>query len=354
MPQPLALRGSPLELIVTDERAPIARPREIPGLVRVRHGVYAVRSAWHDLKPWDRYLARVHALALRRPGTTFCLESAAALHGAPIFGEPRHLHVFDTRWPTSHRQSDVVLHTSVDPRATIRIGDITLTDAVSTAVDLVRAIPPAFALAVADAFISPRQLGLTEVPELRALARGQRNPRNRRRLEWAWKNADARSESTGESVSRAVIDWLGYDRPELQTRFRWEGADDRVDFFWPSSEIVGESDGFGKYGAADPEEVAWRLLAEKRREDRIRRHVRGFARWEWADVMRVHALDEKLRMAGVPRVAATQPAMLATLRTNPRALPSRSPKPGYRSPIEPRTLIAESPFENRQSARGLG
>ncbi len=254
---------------------------------------------------------RVHAVGLLRPDAVFCRESAAALWGQPIFGEPRDIHLFDGGAARSHRVGDVVRHASIAPPRVVEAGGLLLTAPADTAVALMRALRPAWGLAAVDATLSERQLGLCTIAEVRDALSLQVDRRHRRRCVWALDHADPRSESVGESVSRAVISWLGFEEPELQHPFHFEGHDDRCDFFWPRSRVAGESDGYGKYAApAD-------LIAEKRREDRLRRHLRGFARWDWHDAMRADPLRRALEAAGVRRIRPPQPAMLATLSPGP-------------------------------------
>lgn len=307
----------PAPLLIAHDADPTSRPRELSGHLRLRRGVYVSAQAWRALEPWDRYLTRVHAVAAIRPGSIFCLESAAALRGLPLFGEPRNIHVYDPLATRSTSFGDIVVHTSGTPRVVRRIGDLDVVDTADTVLDLARALPPAFALATVDAAIGPGSqpaLALDEIVD--ALAGRASGSRGTRRARWAIDRADARAESVGESVSRAVIEWLGYPPPALQRTFRFEGSEDRVDFFWEGEGVVGESDGFGKY---ERDAVA-SIVREKRREDRLRRHVSGFARWGWADAMRADPLDRSLAAAGLRPVRARQHGMLATLRRNPRSL----------------------------------
>ena len=285
-------------------------------LERVRPGVYVDRSAWAALAPWDRYLVRVHAFALSHPGAVFCLESAAALQRLPLFGEPRDIHVFDHRRTRSRRFGDVLVHTGADGRRIVGDGPYT-TSSDATAVDLARVLPPAFGLAVVDAVL--RQAGSTlSATDLRDLGRSQATRRGRARLEWAASRADAAAESAGESVSRAVIEWLGFPEAELQQPFVSGSVEDRVDFLWRRWWIIGESDGYAKYSASGDDPMS-ALRREKTREDRLRRHVGGFARWDWSDVMRVEPLQKALLGAGLPQLYSPQPGLLATLRSNPRS-----------------------------------
>ena len=310
MPPKLAIAPSPVVLHVASDAAPTARPRDDRTLVPVRHGVWADAAAWRALAPWDRYLARVHAVALLRPDALFCRESAAALWGQPIFGEPRDIHLLDGQATRSHRVGDVVRHASLTTSRFVETGGLLLTAPADTAAALARALPPAWGLAAVDATIGKRQLGLCTIAEIRDAFLLQVDRRHRRRCAWAIEHADPRSESVGESVSRAVIGWLGYEEPELQHPFHFEGQNDRCDFYWPRSDIAGESDGYGKYRTpAD-------LAAEKRREDRLRRHLRGFARWDWNDAMRAEPLRRTLEASGGRRIRPPVPAMLATLTSH--------------------------------------
>lgn len=240
--------------------------------VRVRHGIYADALAVARLKPWERYALRVHAFVRNHPKSTLCLESAAVLHGIPLFGECRDIHVFDAGRRSSRRFGDVAVHTSADPRAVDHVGGIAVTSLLDTVCDLARVLPPAHALAAVDATISPVQGGTLDPAAIAACDAGRSSTRGRANASWALDHADGRAESPGESVSRAVIEWTGFERPVLQPVFRYEGFEDRADFLFPTSGAIGESDGWGKYDLDDPDAARRHLAAEKRREDRLRRH----------------------------------------------------------------------------------
>jgi hypothetical protein len=319
-PAPHRVRESPVELFrVRDARVAHQRYRP-PEFVRVRTGVYAMRCAWDPLRPWERYLARVHAFAILHPGAIASHESAAALYDLPIFGEPRDIHVFDPGRSRSRRFGDVLVHTSEDcpPVHTTATG-IRVVSPVHAALELMRVFPPAFALAVADAVTSPARGFGGRVDELRHLAADQVNRRGRVQLAWLWPRIDGRAESAGESVSRAVIEWCGFELPQIQREFHFDGFTDRVDFFWEGLRIAGESDGYGKYVAETPRQTVDRVVDEKRREDRLRRNLRGFTRWDWSDTMQVAPLRRALLQVGVAAVRPPALALLATLRAHPRS-----------------------------------
>lgn len=299
----------------------ISRMARAGRLHRVRAGVYAVRSEWEALAPWERYSARVHAVAQTWSAPVFCLESAAALRCLPVFGEPREIHLLGAVG-TTWREGDVVVHGLRGERVVDGDRGLLSTSIDDTATDLCRVLPPAFALAVADHVL--RLPGATPT-DFAAHGRAEANRRGLRRLDWVQERATSTAESVGESVSRAVIEWLGCAAPDLQVEFHHEGVDDRVDFHWRGARVIGESDGYGKYDAADPDAMKAHFIREKRREDRLRRHEGGFVRWDRSDTIRWRPLDEKLGSADVPRIRPRQDALLATLASNPRSFaPSAS------------------------------
>lgn len=309
---------SPIPLVTAAEAHVLALPVRSRSFQRVRRGVYADRVAWQALPPWQRYQARVHAFLLTRPDAILCLESAAVVWGLPLFGEPRDIHIYAPGRGTSTRSGDIVVHTHRDEREVVAVGGIRVTSQRDTVVDLARVLPPAHAVAVADAALSPVRGGALARDELRARAAEQVDSRGIRQCTWIWDHADGRAESTGESISRCVIAWCGFELPELQREFAYEGSLDRVDFFFPSVGAIGESDGWGKYELPDPAAAARNLREEKRREDRLRRHGHPFGRWDQRDAMRVDPLARVLTAMRVPLVAAPQHAFLDTLRRDPR------------------------------------
>lgn len=309
-----AVTASPLPLITIHEARMLGIPLRGSTHHRIRRGIYVDRARYLALRPWERYAVRVHAFVRQHPGAVLCLESAAVPHGLPLFGETRDIHVYDPGLRTSQRFGDVCVHTSVDAREIVQVHGIPVTSLLDTAADLARVLSPARALALVDTAVSPAQGGTLRIDDLRARADGERNSRGRARQRWVWDHADGRSESPAESVSRAVIGWCGFEQPELQREFRYDGFRDRVDFHFPSNGAIGEADGWGKYQLTDPAKAAELLSDEKRREDRLRRHRHPFARWELSDAWRIDPLRRALTAAGVPRRHPEQPAMLATLR----------------------------------------
>lgn len=318
---------SPVPLIVSAEMRMLGMRATNARLRRVRSGVHARRNLYDELRPWQRYAARVHAFARTHPDAVLCLESAAVLHGLPQFGETALIHVLADAGEKSRRFGDVAVHSSADPRGVTSIAGIHCTDILHTAVDLTRALSPAKGLAVADGAMSPFQGGDVQRSTAEQVLDGQVSSRGRARARWAWANADERSESPGESVSRAVIGWCGFETPQLQAEFSYEGSHDRADFFFPSSRAIGEADGWAKYDLDDPDAAAQRLADEKRREDRLRRNGHPIARWNLGDAWKVDPLRSALLAADVPLVRPPQQGMLASLKRSAREVPLRRPAP---------------------------
>ncbi|WJL94601.1 hypothetical protein QSU92_11545 [Microbacterium sp. ET2] len=311
------VKPAPLELLrLADAHASTRSLRNPTTHRRVRPGVYAARSAWDELAPWDRYLARVHAYALINPDAVFSDESAAALLGLPVFGEPRHLHLFDAKGSGARRYGDVVVHESVEAPDIETRGGLSVTSAARTAVTLMRRLAPPFALAVGDAVISPRQGGTATVDDLRRMTATQTDTRGIRQLRLLLETIDPRSESVGESIGRAVIVWSGFETPLLQVEVVTDGIRDRVDYGWPGAGVLAESDGYGKYRLGTTEDSVRALIQEKQREDRLRRRCRAFGRWDMAASIAVEPVVQELLRLGVPRITAPRWALLSGMRAS--------------------------------------
>jgi hypothetical protein len=290
-PSPIAV-PPPVSLLRSSEISHAERRIAAGDLVRVRRGVFAPASLWWSLPPWRRYEARVHAVAMAHPGVVFCRESAAALRGLPIFGDPLEIHILDLPEATARLNGGIRRHTTSDHRVVERVGGIFVTSLADTVIDLARSRLPAIGLSVADAALRADP-NLT-VEALVVENERRRSSRGRRIARWALHRATPRAETVLESVSRAAIEWLGFDDPELQVEFRSDGVRDRVDMWWKHARVVGEADGELKYdGSLQP--AAQAIRNEKERDRRLRRHTSGVVHWSWSDVAQIAPLREALR-----------------------------------------------------------
>ncbi|MER7797022.1 hypothetical protein [Microbacterium sp. NPDC096154] len=284
-------------------------PQQRRGTIPIRRGIRAHESEWQNLLPHERYRERVLAAVFSLGDPLLAFESAALVHGLPVFAEPKDVHVFVTVAGHSYRHGDVLSHTGVDGRREVRVSGIRVTDLVDTVVDLIRVLPLAFGVAVVDAALR----GGVRLTDLEDRLRTQRNPRGTARAWDALRRSAALSESVLESVSRVVIQLLGFAAPELQVEFTVEDGVRRADFLWRGAGIIGEADGASKYLDVPAAQTAARIRDERRREVQLQRLVTRIARWEWADVIVPARLERILADAGVPRVAPADPRVVAAV-----------------------------------------
>lgn len=281
-----------------------------PVIARVRPGDYTNAATWSSLNRIDRH--RLVALAtvarMKQPAPMMCAHSAAVIWGLPIVGAlPTRVQVLtdgsaggSSRWIHRHRHHDLPEPMSV--------GGVQVTSPARTVVDVARASSLPGGLVIADAALH-RGLctshDLVDVfASLPAGARGRRAAAQTIRL------ADDRSESPGESLSRARMFEFGFPQPDLQVPIgAAESPFARGDFGW--GDLIGEFDGRRKYratgdaGDLPSEEVVWR---EKQREDAIRALGFRVIRWVWADAWKGVGLRDKLLSAGLrPHAQDWQP-----------------------------------------------
>lgn len=280
-------------------------------LVRVRAGVYVHANAWHALAPWERERALARAVADRGRGTRVLIqESAAAMWGLPVIG-PR-TEVLLLAVPPAHARTrgDVRWAARRLLEPTVVVDGVAVTSRAQTVVDMAAYLDFERAVPAADSALRPdpaRDMPPLSSSRLRELAENLPSQARRLRARRVIDFADPRSESPGESFSRAVIARLGFPPPVLQHRFDTAAGRFRADFFWRQENLVGEFDGAVKYGRGEaPVAPSWdTLVKEKRREDAIRATGAGLVRWSWSDLGRPghdpESLLLRLLRAGLPR-----------------------------------------------------
>lgn len=314
---PVTIRACPVELLVRNEFGAgfDAFVRSTP-TVRLVPGIFVDSAAWHALPPWEKYLARVHAVHRRRPDAVFVLDSAAALLGLPVLGRPQYIHVLADHKGAARITGNVQGHYLTDDLAVNRSAGLAHTSLLATAIDLARTRHPAYGRAVLDH--ACRVHGAT-AGEFAAENDARVSSRGRTAAIWAIERASRLPESVLESVSLSTIEWLGFEAPQLQVAFDLGVLGTaRVDMYWPRAKVIGEADGDSKY-RMDSDDPGTAVLREKKREDALRRQANGFARWGWQHIAAPAQLDEFLSHEGVPRTRPRDSTRLRTLQALLRA-----------------------------------
>lgn len=280
----LVLRPRALAAGLVDDE--IRRRRRSGEWVTLQRGAYLVGPQPPDQH--QRHLLTLEAtLAGLRVPAVVSHGSAAALHGLPLWGVPlRQVHI--TRQPPARSGDDHRLRSHVarlDPDDVVVVGTTPATSVTRTVVDLARSLPFEPALVVADAALANGSTTPALLADALARGAGTRGTRSARRVIAA---ADGRSESVGESRSRALMIDAGLPVSDLQVEVRGAGGRliGRCDFGWREHRLLGEFDGQVKYGrllrrGQGPGDA---VFEEKRREDALRDEGWGMVRWVWAEL----------------------------------------------------------------------
>jgi hypothetical protein len=294
-------------------------------VVRVVVGVYMDRAEWESLDPDERYRARVRATALTAPvGSQFSHDSAAAMHLLPSLDPwPAKAHQLAERGAGGTSNTLITRHgMGLDPNS-IELDGVTVTSLARTLVDI--SCTSSFVRSVAmvdEGLRPPRQgdprwaLGVPAVTkeqlytEMEKLAPYRGLVTAERRIDFA----SGLSGSPIESFGRVQFHALGFPAPELQVEFfdEW-GSIGFADFYWREIDLVVEVDGRSKYAAGRRYQTGMTVeelvLAEKQREDRMRRVVTSFARLNWSQLKDRRTLAAHLRPFGL--IAARRRASAA-------------------------------------------
>lgn len=272
--------------------------------VRVRPGAYLPSTEWERLRPRERHLAAMAAVAqTSRRRLLFCDESAAALRGIPVLGGwSSRPHLVDH---VGHRRAALVgvVTRCVELRddEVVAVGGVLATSPLRTALDLAAARGFLAGVVAFDHVLGPvfgilRDEAVVRLAEMRPF-------RGVKRADAALSVATGLSESPLESLSLGQLHLLGFPAPRQQVGFTVDGRRYRADFHFEDDDVIGEADGRSKYGPdSDVPAAVEHLWAEKDREDALRSVTRGFARWRWDHALGGTILAQRLRRAGVRQV----------------------------------------------------
>jgi hypothetical protein len=261
----------------------------------LRRGAFCRAGTYERANPEDRHLLRGLA-ALAIDGR---VESISHLTAAMAYAWPGPLDLDEEPWfsispsprrPT-RRRSGVVRQVAELPDGHVwRFDDLTLTSPARTVADCLRHFPARVSVPIADA--AARE-GVDLVAVRRILdwqAGWPYAARGRRSAELV----DGRRESWLESVSALAHHELGLPTALPQAVILDERGREvaRVDFLWAEQGVIGEADGWAKYGDPDlgpPGSYSLEVVrAEKEREDRLRDLGYEVVRWGTSDALSPH------------------------------------------------------------------
>ncbi|WP_157981625.1 type IV toxin-antitoxin system AbiEi family antitoxin domain-containing protein [Protaetiibacter intestinalis] len=284
----------------------LTRAVERGELVKLRRGSYVPVRRWDSAGPRERHLLRaVAASRAARRELPFAGATAAAIWEMWQHSYPEEVSFLD-EWKGGGRSEPGVRRiTAAASSAFVRRVDGHLVTGVArTAIDVARSAGDfTTAVGTLDWALWRRNPNRVTREELAAELKKLPTTLRRRFVERAIAFASPMSDSYAESYARALMYVLGYEVPVLQLEFPHATGSYFVDFAWPAYLVIAEIDGFGKYldpsmNAGDPARV---VLAEKLREDELRRRGYHVIRVYWSDLTNPVALVTKLDTAGIPR-----------------------------------------------------
>ncbi|UOE43806.1 type IV toxin-antitoxin system AbiEi family antitoxin domain-containing protein [Agromyces larvae] len=276
---------------------------------RVRRGIYAPTPPGTGSR-WERealeYRTRVLAAAETMQGATFTSFSAVALAGLPVFGRwPEEVYVLSRDGSSSRRRGVVTVARRGDVELDLCDG-VRTTSIEFTLIQLCRQATLAAALVAVDAALRVPRFGtaapMTTLQRLVELHQSMLPYHGSRSVEAVLSRATELADTPLETISRLAFEQLGFEAPELQREFWLSELGQRayVDFFWRSVDAAAEADGRGKYRGSG-RDAAEAVIREKDRENAIRRRVRAFDRWDWAETLAIQPLAVRLHAMGVQR-----------------------------------------------------
>jgi len=283
----------------------LTRAVERGQLVKLRRGAYIRAAEWEAADDRGRHLVRADAVrCAARQELPFAGATAAAVWGMWQHEYPNDVVVLD-RWKGGGRSEPGVRRITA-AAATVscrRVGGYLVTDVARTAIDVARAADFVRAVGPLDWALWRRNPHRVTREQLSAELEKLPSTLRRRFVERAIGFASPLADSYAESYARALMFGLGFEVPELQLEIPHDGGRYVVDFAWRSRRVIFEFDGFGKYldpamSGGDPARV---VIAEKLREDELRRQGYTVIRGYWSDLMNPHALVAKLEAAGIQR-----------------------------------------------------
>lgn len=267
--------------------------------LRLRRAIYCQGSAWRAANARDRHAFKAVALGVSlSPTAAVSHASSAVLLGLPMPWLPTPVWATSpTGSTTRYRGGFRVVAAALPPGDVTACGRYSVTTAARTVADCLRHLDAIDAVTIGDAALGRWPELSSSVPAL--LCRYETWPHAVRALR-RWRLLDWRRESPAESWSAVAFVRQRIPPPEPQvTICTPDGAlVGRVDFWWDDAGVAGEVDGLVKYGVGSEltrEEATRALVAEKQREDRLRRLGVHIVRWGTKDLRHERRWAAELR-----------------------------------------------------------
>jgi len=267
-------------------------------LHRLRYGCYIRADKWNSLGPRrqarERIVAHAHGtLTTSTGGFVYSHLSAARLHGLFVWGVDDKVHFLHRARPSSDRWGkDVRGHTETfSEDDVVQVQGLRATTLERTIFDSVRMLSYPKALVIMDHGL---RVGadISVLADLEAASSGKRGIRTLRK---ALDNADPRSESAGETLTRELMQRLSIRPPQPQFEVQFRLGRHRMDFAWEEEKLALEFDGRTKYFDFKPTDEV--IFQERRREKALAEEGWRFIRIEWKDLFQERAFKERILRA---------------------------------------------------------
>lgn len=267
-------------------------------LLRLRYGCYILSDTWKALGPrrqaLERILAHAHGtLTSSTGGFVYSHLSAARLHGLFVWSVDDRVHFIHPSRPSSDRWGkDVCGHTeNFTEDDVVVVQGLRVTTLERTIFDSARMLSYPKALVVMDHGL---RVG-AERSKLTYMAANSAGMRGIRTLRKALDNADPRSESAGETLTRELMQRLSIKPPQPQFEVQSRLGRHRMDFAWEEEKLALEFDGRTKYFDYRPTDEV--IFQERRREKALVEEGWRFIRIEWKDLFQERAFKDRILRA---------------------------------------------------------
>ena len=255
-------------------------------LTRVGAGLYALSATYGPLSREHKLAVRSRAVFHRhRDAVALTHQSAAALHGLAMWGEPLdEVHVTRLDGGRGRHEAGVQHHVgTIDEDEIVEIDGVLVSSPDRCVWELACAQSVESALVTADAALHQQIVTPDSLHETAGRFRTWQGSRSGR---LALSLADGRAESPGESRSRFLFWRHDIPKPDLQFHVldRSGHLVARTDFAWELYRHLAEFDGRVKYDGTFTPLGFESVFDEKRREDLARAESWGVSRIIWSDL----------------------------------------------------------------------